>query len=218
MKVCILGSSGNMGRRYASICDFLDIAWHPCDPASDTQDAWMQAQFTHFIIATPTEHHLGDILKIRSYAETKTKPVLCEKPVLICPDQTPLGALSAVVEMNPETYMVNNYRFVDFYDDIETGNDHTMYAYYNSGPHGILWDCIQLVYLAKSTFIGNTQSPRWFAQINGRVVSRASIDASYIEMLKAFVYGQDEYLWGPKHIVEAHRKVVSGRNIRDVEK
>lgn len=217
MIVCIIGSSGNMGRRYAAICDYLGVEWHPCDPLTDTAKAWMHGKFTHFVIATPTEKHLGDILKIRSHEKTKYKPILCEKPVLICHDEEQLGALSAVVEMHPETYMVNNYRFVEFAENFDSGNDHTMYCYYNSGPHGLLWDCIQLVYMARGAFIGNTDSPRWFAQINGLVIERHSIDTSYIEMMKAFLHGKNEYLWGPRHIVAAHRKVICGQEVDSTE-
>lgn len=207
-KVCILGSSGNMGRRYAAICSMFNIPWYPCDPASRTGDGWMSDEWTHFIIASPTEKHLGDLLKIRTYQKTKRRPVLCEKPILMADNLGALAALQAVVEMHPETYMVNNYAFVDYYD-LNPGNTHTLYDFYQSGPHGPSWDCIQLIYLAQAGIALQNVSPVWFAQINGRVVNRSSIDTSYCDMVRAFVNDRDEQLWGPEKIVEAHRKVLT---------
>lgn len=200
--VGVIGYLGNMGHRYCAILDSLKIEYVGCD--FHNKDQWKSQPVTHFIIATPTETHLGVIRSIRAFHAVI--PILCEKPFKFCFDQDDLDDVKNVVTSDRNLFMVNNYYFTRAYWPKEQAGK-TSYNYYHSGPHGLPWDCIQLVNLAKGDIELKAESPVWSCQINGVKVTRSSIDKSYVAMVKAFVTG-DDGLWRGSSIIDAHVKTM----------
>jgi len=190
--LCIVGGNGNMGKRYQAICRFLGINHFVADPSTKTpiKDA------SHYLIATPTAMHLENILDIR---DKYGGLILCEKPFVTNVDE--LGRLQ---EIPANVFMVNNYAFYPGLSDRLDGT--TLYSFYNSGPHGLAWDCIQLLHLARSTVKLVGKSPIWKCQINGTKLNRETLDLAYVEMIRTFWQGSTKKLWGKKDIIDAHFK------------
>ena len=168
-KVTIIGYRGNMGRRYGSILDYLGINWEGIEfgdldryPSDDTDG---------FIIATPTNSHLVHLLRYSMY----NKPILVEKPVV-----KNRKDLDAVMGMRVPVTMVNQYAF---FPEVSEGSGETRVNYYNTGNDGILWDCINLIGLAKEDVYLSNSSPIWQIKVNGNNLSRGMVDLSYVQML-----------------------------------
>ena len=197
-KVLIVGHLGNMGRRYAAICDHLKIDWQGYDIMGGSDDY----PYTHVIIATPTEAHLGCLLKYGQ--EAQGRPILIEKPVR----KSAANTEKAIRDID-NLFMVNNYAHIhevrqDPYRSWRTQD--TTYSFYNTGADGVYWDCIQLIHLAKRSIDINLQSPIWSCTINGIPINRAQVDRGYVDMIADFV-GPQNNLWGYDDIVAAHEKV-----------
>ena len=176
-----------MGKRYQAICRFLGINHFVADPSTKTT----LKEASHYLIATPTDKHLSSISEVRQISDS---PILCEKPIALgeCPD------------IPPEVYMVNNYAF---YPGVHDRKDAaTVYDFYNCGPHGLAWDCIQLIHLANSTVRLHKKSPIWKCQINGVRLNRECLDLAYVEMIRAFWQRRTKNLWGKADITAAHYK------------
>lgn len=198
--ICIVGGRGNMGRRYQAICEFLGIPYHISDVDDELVDT------SHYLIATPTEKHADNIFEILA-TQKPGKLVLCEKPIaLASPHRWPNleTALRRFNEKHP-LYMVNQY---SFYPGINAKGMVTLYDYYNSGPHGLEWDCIQLTHLAQSEVKYLKKSPIWKCIINGMPLSRDRLDQCYVEMVRSFFKEDTAKLWGIEDVVASHRKVI----------
>lgn len=192
MRVCVVGCLGNMGRRYASVLDYLEI--DSC--GIDVGDPIPKAE--NYIIATPTSTHVNVIATIKENHPDAW--VLCEKPV-----SKSLEEIKSL-EKYDNVYMVNNYFFVA---NQARMRGLTVYDYYNSGADGLPWDCIQLIHLAKGEINLQNISPVWECLINHEKISKDDIDASYVDMIRAFVWHQDELLWGQRDIQRSHEKVIA---------
>jgi hypothetical protein len=195
--VCLLGSAGNMGKRYAAILDHLGAVWEGYD--KDDEHGWQNSllDFTHFIVATSADSHAEVLNNIREHPKYGDTPILCEKP---------LGYGKYELGENEPTYMVNNYAFI--YSDDGTFAGKTEYNYYNSGKDQQHWDCIQIICLDRSgQILLSNASPIWFCQINGIILKRELVDFSYVAMVKAFLDDETDKLWGPPVIEYAHQRV-----------
>ena len=194
MKVLVFGHLGNMGKRYGQILTDIKVDWVGIDHRQPILDKIRVCSegfkdITHVIIATPTETHQQ---LIRDCDELFKYPIkiLCEKPI----------SFDMYIHNSPNLlYMVNNYAYLANHS--KTGE--TSYAYYYSGPHGIIWDCIQLIAMAQGALELSLQSTTWSAMINGHALNRNDIDFSYYAMIKDFV-GAGEKLWGRSMIYTAH--------------
>jgi len=187
-RICVVGGNGNMGKRYRSICDFLGINHVATDVGEDVPDA------SHYIVATPTETHVDLSIKL-----AKRGNVLCEKPIAF--DVEPLNALPRNV------FMVNNYAF---YPSVTSSVLRTtVYDFYNCGPHGPAWDCIQIIYLANSSCKILNTSPIWKCQINGVKLNREGLDLAFCEMVRAFWRDDKKRLWDKTDIIKAHSKTLA---------
>ncbi len=66
--ICIIGANGNMGKRYQSVCKYLNIPFKGLD-VNDPLPV-NEEKFTHYLIATPTVSHekssIISVLLIRS--------------------------------------------------------------------------------------------------------------------------------------------------------
>ena len=199
-KVCVIGAKGNMGRRYMAILDHLGVE----AVGVDDGDHVISSGITHYIIATPTYTHTGVLEHLE--AGWTNCPILCEKPVSKYP-----AALNRVLRMaiGRRIYMVNQYAY--YSDQLPQKSGITCYDYYNSGKDGILWDCIQIIHLARGEITTLTnKSPVWRCVINGTELNREAIDLCYVKMIRDFISDGREYgrLWGWDDIKASHEKVL----------
>jgi hypothetical protein len=176
--IAIFGSRGNMGRRYAAICDYLNI------PHKD-----FEVDFPYnkpcgcdkAIIATPINTHID----IAQYCIAGGMPFLCEKPVA-----TSVRVVTDLAKLCDDTkipgYMVNNWRYVLKYPH---RCSLTLYNYY-TGADGA-WDMIQPHYYSKSVKIIKHPVFRVVELGPARVEhSRESFDNSYVCMVSDFATGE----------------------------
>jgi len=194
MKVLVFGHLGNMGKRYGRILTDLKADWVGIDNRQPILDKIRVCRegfkaITHVIIATPTETHQQLIRDCDELFELPVK-ILCEKPI----------SFDMYIHNSPNLlYMVNNYQYLT----ATKTRGLTSYAYYYSGPHGIIWDCIQLIAMAHGELELSLQSTQWSAMINGHELNRSTIDASYAAMIQDFI-GEGNHLWGKAMIYKAH--------------
>jgi hypothetical protein len=207
ISTCIIGGLGNMGRRYAAILASEGMPYTIIDKGDSLPRIHDGA--THFIIATPTDTH-GRIL--RMVAEKYKEPVniLVEKPVVkLGGTLRGLRPVERALDAGHNVYMVNQYAY--YSHGITEGKGPTWYDYYNSGPDGLAWDCIQLIHLAKGGigFLAQN-SPVWNCGINGRSLNRELIDLCYVKMIKDFLSNGAAYgrLWGWDDIKDSHAKAL----------
>lgn len=194
--VVVVGSMGNMGRRYCTILKYLGVPYYSIDVKNlyFTPIDWRKVY--GIIIATPTSSHIYDMTSYLSYG----RPILCEKPV--CKN---LDLLDEFILDHPdiELRMINQYEYM-----LKTGvkkysDDISYYSYYNSGNDGDAWDCINIIGLSNMPVVISKHSPTWECCINGIVLDKRDIDISYVDNLKDWLCGHTNNL---SYIVKAHRK------------
>lgn len=193
MKFAVIGGRGNMGQRYCRILNWLNHDAIPVDiadpfPGSDAIDG--------FIIATPTESHIRDILTCCPTG----LPVLCEKPLAL----SAADARSIVKMARDNTWLL---QMVNQYEQMITQADDgpTYYDYFKTGPHGVAWDCINILGLAKGSVWLNNNSPVWTCAINGVDLDISDMDSAYIRMVTQWI----KTPFRPGHldyIEKAHKK------------
>lgn len=200
MKVLVLGCMGNMGRRYTAILDHLGVEHEGIDILSSHMPA--KLDFTHVIIATPTDTHLE---MLSAYSTTGLK-ILCEKPLSTDRFDALESTLLTCTTNDTEVYMVNNYEYLTdrIYDD--DLHDSTKYNYYNSGKDGLIWDCIQLFRLRKHSIRLEAKDPVWHVAINGSHLCREDVDESYFLMIQDFVKDKMP-MQSYKELVDLHKEV-----------
>jgi hypothetical protein len=206
-----------MGRRYAAICDYLGFRW------SGTDDGYKDVSLhdksiTHYIIATPTDHHLDAIIALEGY----NKPILCEKPLQICNRET-YPALEKTVKaiQNKQIYIVNNWQhFIDEQHSSTSVRNTIEYDYYHSGNDGLAWDCFQLFGLKNiENVILKNESPIWDVRLHCYKIhipsfrlprDRGHFDESYIDMIQAFINNDDweDELWDMNKALEITKRVM----------
>ena len=201
VEVCVIGNRGNMGRRYCAILEYLGVAYD----GFDLCDEFDLIGYSHYIVATPTDNHNYMINRICKYLRDPAK-ILVEKPItkVYGSVDDALEPCHRLEEAGHKVYMVNNYNYTVPKDDTTGG--HTYYNFYNTGDDGLLYDCIQLLHLAKGSITLETDSPVWYCTINGTHLNREMIDLSYVLMIQDFI-GSGYRLWGMKDIIAAHTKV-----------
>jgi hypothetical protein len=187
--IAIIGSKGNMGRRYRAILDYLQIEVQGLD-VGDKLDSLDYEIADGFIVASPTFTHEFFLNHLGQYG----KPILCEKPILI-------GELDPKFKYRELVRMVNQYEYL--IDKYWSGD--TYYNYYKSGGDGLAWDTINILGLSKKRPELKNDSPIWKCQINGKPLSLADMDSAYIKMVMDWTKNKKSN-W--EYAVEAHRKVL----------
>jgi len=169
MRVLVIGSRGNMGRRYMAILKYLGVETIGMD-IDQPQNKYVG--FDRAIIATPSENHFYWC----KFFTNERKPFLCEKPVV-----TNLLQMRMLVDNNLVSWgrMVCNWAFVNP-DILKPESNQVQYSNYNTGKDGLAWDCIQLIYLADGMPELSTTSPYLDCQINGTRVHEGHIAMSYV--------------------------------------
>ena len=195
--ILVVGYKGNMGRRYTSILNYLQVPWFGLD-VDDIKTGYqgkLDKKFTAVIIATPTLIHCE---YIRMFAKIEV-PILCEKP--ITKDLEELNKTLDYVAAYPSAKldMVMQYKELVY----STAKKPTKYNYYKSGNDGIYWDCIQIIGLAKGEIYLSNESPIWKCQINGQHLKIQDMDWAYVEMIKRWLAKPGQSL---NEIFEIHDK------------
>lgn len=199
MKVFIFGNQGNMGKRYAAILKYLGHEIGGCDAEEDPDFV----DFDKIIIATPTHTHLALLHYLKSF----NKPILCEKPFINDP-------LNFEYDLKPYLKEASNKKLqitmVDQYEHLVPKHTDpsltTMYDYYQSGNDGLAWDCINIIWYAKSKINLINEGPIWCCCVNGYPLSRNFVDHSYISMIRDWI----ENPYEPQYdlILAKHKKVL----------
>jgi hypothetical protein len=188
-KVAVVGASGNMGRRYALILEQhcnIEVVRIELDAYKDPKEC------DGIIIATPTPNHVEMINFYRRF----NKPILCEKP--ICKHLKTLEAILSIPDL--DLSMINQYEFLNL-EDLEGD---TYYNYYKTGNDSLLWDCINIIGLARGNYKIENNSVIWRCVLNGRSLDQRDIDFAYIKNISEWVCG-----WRNKdYILGAHKKVM----------
>lgn len=199
-----------MGTRYSLIlsryCKLSEDQIFRIDVQNSKEDLYAAlSRSNKVIVATPTQTHTELLLDILSRVSGRNPPVdvLCEKPVVKTDAQ--LKQLLSWHTSNARLYMVNQYN----YAGKKRGQDRvTRYHYFNSGPDGLIWDCIQLIQLADQKIELDRAKPVWMCHINGSEVNRADVDLFYIRMILDFI-GPMQNLWGIDEITQATVKCLN---------
>lgn len=188
--IFISGIKGNMGSRYARILQKLKVNVYGSDDNSSFME---QASFCKrkgidgIIIATPTATHLDAINIFGNFCNA---PMLVEKPI----------AKAKIVSPRFHVTMVNQYDYLVREDSVGLSS----YNYFKTGGDGLLWDCINIIGMARSSVKINNNSPIWRCMINGQRLHIQDMDRAYIHMLRDWV---DDPIPNPEYIMLAHAKV-----------
>lgn len=195
--ITLVGHKGNMGRRYASILNYLGISWQGVDI-----DDWKEPdkRSDGIILATPTDSHRVDLVRWRNFG----LPILCEKP--ICRNQKELEILLEIADVPLQ--MVNQYKFYANYQVINKGES-TQVNYYNTGTDGIVWDCINLIGLAKEDVHLYNTSPIWKIMLNGTFLDKRFIDHVYIDNIADWTKNPID---DREYIKHAHQRIFDYEN------
>ncbi len=197
-KVGVWGSAGNMGKRYCKIleqygCEVVRIDLGTRGIIENLE----LLNIDGFIIATPTKTHL-DILE---FLIPFKKPMLCEKPIT-----KHILELQRILSFeNIDLSMINQYEFLED----KSSEGHTEYDYFKTGQDDLIWDCINIIGLARSSYDIKDNSLIWNCSINGKKLSISDMDRAYIENIMAWVEGK----WRNKsYILPAHAKIITHIN------
>lgn len=187
----ILGSDGNMGKRYSAILRSLEVDFIP----NEGQGLPVKGDFDGVIIATPTYMHCQHIRKVWDYGV----PILCEKP---------LGTdLAEVLDLCRDAERDGiKLRMANQYAQLvpEGAHGQTVYDNWRTGGDGLAWDCISVIALAKRTIYLDNKSPVWTCVINGKHLSLSDMDGAYVQMIRGWLGGDVD---GIDYIRKAHLRV-----------
>jgi hypothetical protein len=199
-RVLIIGSEGRIAKRYKAIFRWLGIhdtiGYDPVNELLKGDTFPDQDHYDRVMICSPTATHI-DYIKLFSKTDI---PILCEKP--LATNMEDVSKIYDIVKENDMNFqMVNQYEYLLGHG--RSGGD-TEYDYYNSGPDGLYWDCLNIIGLATGKVrIGNT-SPIWTCVINGNPISYADIEYAYVSMIS-------NWLTRPRNNIDyaylAHKRV-----------
>jgi hypothetical protein len=197
VKVLIVGHLGNMGGRYRAILNHLGIKWSGYDKSGDVPFDVAAKDCDRAIIATPTESHVADIRKVAARIDG---PILCEKP--ITKSISELETLLAWVTLTGV-----DLTMVYQYSKLVPSNAHgeTTYDYWYHGKDGLVWDCIQIIGLAKGALELKETSPLWTCVINGHPLRSGGMDNAYIQYIQDWLVDSRKCC-GPSEILRIHEK------------
>jgi hypothetical protein len=191
-KVLIVGSKGNMGKRYEAVCKLLGITTIGQDLKEPQPD---MTGVDGIIVATPTTSHTKDIINYSRF----DLPYLVEKPLTKLPIELD-NFLMVVQRLGLNLQMVNQYQ--ELVKPGAVGD--TRYNYFKTGNDGLAWDCINIIGLANDSVTLNNDSPIWECVINGQKLSLSDMDRAYISMVEKWTNNPTPNL---DYIRSAHDKV-----------
>jgi hypothetical protein len=189
----IIGSEGSMGKRYQAILKHLHEPFEKYDPKLHGSKFPDDREFKRFIIASPTDTHAMWVKKLDVYK----RPILCEKPL-----SKDLEEVEDILQCeSPITMMMQYYMLAD-----KQSYGPSFYNFYHHGPDGMVWDCFQIIALAKGEVELHETSPIWKCMINGRNIQRGHMDGAYVEFVREWIRGGLPAL-GRIQLMLWHRKV-----------
>jgi hypothetical protein len=187
--ILLIGSEGNMGKRYKAIFDHIKNDYVIYDgyyfegyesyDVKTKKEPFLEIakRADKFLIATPTETHCQLISELAVFE----KPILCEKPITTNIEQFRVF-MDFCKRRSVNLTMVNQYAYASMQRQERAGME-SMYNYFRHGTDGLAWDCINILGLAKSKVNLYEASPVWRCEINGKILSLGDIDGSYIRMI-----------------------------------
>ena len=196
MKILILGIKGSMGRRYRAILDYLKVDYDGIDLHNEATMQERLRTSTHVIIATPTDTHYSYICKLAG--QMYSGPVLCEKPIT-----KNLEELKHIYDQRIDVTMMNQYIHMIAPSDTQSGV--SGYNFFHHGNDGLVWDCIQIIGLAKGRLYLREEFPTWLCQINGEFLSKDTVDKAYVTFVKGWLYGERQ---NHGRIYQMHEKAI----------
>jgi hypothetical protein len=201
MSVLIVGAQGSMGKRYQCILDYLQRPYICVDKIHTLAEIKRDAsRASGIIIATPTNTHVNFIREFLPFR----KPILCEKP--ITKDIAELKDLKdEILESKTPFRMTFQYEVLDQ----PSQNGPSRYNYFRHGNDGLVWDCLQIIGLARSEIKLGEDSPVWSCMMNGKALSLSHMDAAYIAYLQKWFHRPDDSL---SKIVQVHEKTAEYQN------
>lgn len=176
MMTLIIGDQGSMGTRYRHIMDHIGQNYIGTDMDTDPAEVYDLAQkCDRTLICSPTDTHLDYIELLHGIG----KPIMCEKPISKNLDEM-TRVLNKVYKKRCPFRMVMQYKELTF---SEKGYE-SFYDYYKHGSDGLIWDCIQIIGLAKGNITLNDKSPVWRCQINGDKLNLGQMDFAYVQHIR----------------------------------
>jgi hypothetical protein len=216
-KILVIGSQGNMGKRYMLILKHLGHSPFGFDLKKDTPTPIDEIEkygerFDGIIIATPTSHHLNVI----NLYKRSGLPILCEKPFTNNYKRHCEMLHEVIEDKDLKIRMVNQYEYYENkrLDHLKIIKEHeihelpkiTKYNYFKTGQDGLLYDCINILGLAKHKFDIQNNSPIWQCTINGFICRMDQMDHAYVWNVKDWLEKFDS---NKEYIIKAHEKVWS---------
>jgi hypothetical protein len=198
MSILIVGGLGNMGLRYAAILKHLARDFTVVDKKHTAKEIRSAAiDSTGVIIATPTKTHCPMIRLLSDI----NKPILCEKPLSKDIGELKLTLAQCVTDKTNLT-MVMQYKML-------LSNHHnsaapSSYNYFKHGADGLIWDCTQIIGLAKGPVEIKEDSPFWHCKINGKTLDIGEMDWAYIQFIKNWLQYPGDNL---HDLLRIHQKV-----------
>lgn len=179
-----------MGRRYKAILNYLHEPFECLDPLLGGPKRPREI-YDRFIIASPTPTHLAWVCELDEY----NKPILCEKPL-----SKDIDEASTIARCRSPLTMQMQYSRL-----AQDSLGKSFYNYFHHGQDGLVWDCFQIIALAKSEIELYEDSPVWRCMINGRHILRGHMDFAYVEYVRAWMNGEVQP--SKSQLLEWHHKV-----------
>lgn len=162
-----------MGQRYKAILKHLDEPFYSLDREnSEAQILKAVETMDRVIICTPTNTHFQLLKKIIPLQ----KPILCEKPISKSLNELEV-IFANVLKYNTKFTMMFQYSELLPPKQLEFNSS---YNYFRTGKDGLIWDCLQIIGLAKAEVEILNESPVWQCRINGHKLSLADMDQAYV--------------------------------------
>lgn len=176
----IIGALGSMGKRYQAILKHLNEPYGCYDPAyhAGFQDVKELEKYDRFIVASPTDTHKYWVKVLDDHK----KPILCEKPL-----STKKQDIDFILSCQSPLSMMAQY---EYFTDPYFNTGASWYNYYNHGKDGLVWDCFQIIALAKEKFDLSEDSCVWSCGINGKEIDLRKMDVAYLWAVKNFLAGR----------------------------
>jgi hypothetical protein len=177
--ILIFGEKGSMGLRYKAIFKYLSIPTLGVDLDDSPQSRRLKIkQSEGFVIATPTADHMGLIHELLP----EKKPILCEKPVVKSVEEIKLIRERVEKESVPFRMM---FQYSLLADRGRVGK--SRYDFFRHGSDGLVWDCLQIIGLARGEVELREESPIWSCVINGKPLSIGAMDAAYVAYVQRWL-------------------------------
>jgi hypothetical protein len=193
--ILIVGGRGSMGRRYQAILKYLGKSFVAVDQETTSNEMKTYAlRSDGVILATPTDLHVS---QIRELLPLK-KPILCEKP--ITKNLEELRTLFGEIEKSHTPF-----RMMFQYSVLSAPNriGKTRYDYFRTGNDGLIWDCMQIIGLARGEVELKNESPVWSCILNGKTLNFTSMDAAYVAYVQRWFLNPEQDL---KNLLTLHEK------------